>query len=98
VRQVRPLIEEIGKILSETNGIIRGLDPEIRIKGKSKHRSATQEATPEELQLADRLKELRVLWRGHSRKPKGSLRACRMPRRSSTPFGASLASLVPARC
>jgi hypothetical protein len=58
VRQVRPLIEEGGKILSEANGIIRGLDPDGRIQARAKHRSATQEATPEELHLADVLKEL----------------------------------------
>jgi hypothetical protein len=58
VRQVRPLIEEGGKILTEANGIIRGLDPDGRIQANAKHKSATREATPEEFHLAEILKEL----------------------------------------
>jgi hypothetical protein len=58
VREVRPLIEEGGKILTEANGIIRGLDPDGRIQANAKHKSATREASPEEFHLADLLKEL----------------------------------------
>ncbi|KAK7219305.1 hypothetical protein V2G26_007308 [Clonostachys chloroleuca] len=58
VREVRPLIEEGGKILSETNGIIRGLDPDGRIQRQSKQRAGTKEASPEEHHLAEQLKEL----------------------------------------
>ncbi len=58
MREVRPLIEEGGKILQEANGIIRGLDPDGRIQANAKHRTATHEATPEEYHLADILKEL----------------------------------------
>jgi len=58
VKAVRPLIEEGGKILQEANGIIRGLDPDGRIQANAKHKTATREATPEEYQLADILKEL----------------------------------------
>ncbi|KAL8404309.1 hypothetical protein RB594_009244 [Gaeumannomyces avenae] len=58
VREVRPLIEEGGKILQEANGVIRGLDPDGRIQANAKHKAATRDATPEEYHLADILKEL----------------------------------------
>ncbi|KAF5713727.1 hypothetical protein FMUND_7796 [Fusarium mundagurra] len=58
VRQVRPLIEDGGKLLTETNGIIRGLDPDGRISRNAKQKTAGGEATPEEAHLANLLKEL----------------------------------------
>ncbi|KAI8625918.1 hypothetical protein F5Y19DRAFT_466730 [Xylariaceae sp. FL1651] len=58
VKQVRPLIEEGGKILTEANGVIRGLDPDGRISANAKHKTAAREATPEEYRLAELLKEL----------------------------------------
>ncbi|KAG8427545.1 hypothetical protein J3459_006574 [Metarhizium acridum] len=58
VREVRPLIEEGSKILTETNGAIRGLDPDGRIQRQAKHKASTKEATPEEHHLAEVLKEL----------------------------------------
>ncbi|KAH7110434.1 hypothetical protein EDB81DRAFT_598641, partial [Dactylonectria macrodidyma] len=53
VRHVKPLIEEGGKILTETNGSIRGLDPDGRIQRNAKHKAATRDASPEEYHLAD---------------------------------------------
>ncbi|KAF4451221.1 hypothetical protein F53441_5764 [Fusarium austroafricanum] len=58
VRQVKPLIEDGGKILTETNGIIRSLDPDGRISRNAKQQVAAGEATPEEAHLANLLKEL----------------------------------------
>jgi len=58
VKEVRPLIEEGSKILQESNGIIRGLDPDGHIQANAKHKSASREATPEEHHLADVLKEI----------------------------------------
>lgn len=58
VKDVRPLIEEGGKILTEANGVIRGLDPDGRISANAKHKTAAREATPEEYRLAELLKEL----------------------------------------
>ncbi|OIW32540.1 hypothetical protein CONLIGDRAFT_544691, partial [Coniochaeta ligniaria NRRL 30616] len=58
VKEVKPLIEEGGRILQEANGMVRGLDPDGRIQANAKHKSATREATPEEFHLADVLKEL----------------------------------------
>ncbi|KAJ4131405.1 hypothetical protein NW768_005590 [Fusarium equiseti] len=58
VRQVKPLIEDGGKLLTETNGIIRGLDPDGRIARNAKQKTSAGEATPEEAHLANLLKEL----------------------------------------
>lgn len=58
VNNVKPLIEEGGRILQECNGALRGLDPDGRIAAQAKGRSNTREATPEEYRLADLLKEL----------------------------------------
>jgi hypothetical protein len=45
-------------ILTEANGVIRGLDPDGRIQANAKHKTAAREATPEEYRLAEVLKEL----------------------------------------
>jgi DNA-binding ferritin-like protein len=58
VDTVRPLIEQGGAILTEANGVIRGLDPDGRIQANAKHKTASREATPEEYRLAEVLKEL----------------------------------------
>ncbi|CAK4031346.1 LEA domain containing [Lecanosticta acicola] len=58
VNNVKPLIEEGGRILQECNGSLRGLDPDGRIAAQAKGRAGTGEATPEEFRLAETLKEL----------------------------------------
>ncbi|GAD94155.1 LEA domain protein [Paecilomyces variotii No. 5] len=58
VQEVKPLIEEGGRMLQECNGAIRALDPDGRIAATAKARAAQRDATPEEYQLADVLKEL----------------------------------------
>ncbi|GAB1318602.1 LEA domain-containing protein [Madurella fahalii] len=58
VKEVRPLIEEGGRILTEAKGIIKGLDPDGRISANAKHKTAAREATPEEYHLAEVLKDL----------------------------------------
>jgi len=58
VNQVKPLIEEGGRILQECNGSLRGLDPDGKIAAQAKGRAGTGEATPEEHKLAENLKEL----------------------------------------
>lgn len=58
VKEVRPLIEEGGRILTEAKGIIKGLDPDGRISANAKHKTAARDATPEEYHLADVLKDL----------------------------------------
>ncbi|KAG9253691.1 uncharacterized protein F5Z01DRAFT_123771 [Emericellopsis atlantica] len=58
VKEVKPLIEEGGKILQETNGIVRGMDPDGRIQRQAKQKSGTKDASPEEHHLAEVLKTL----------------------------------------
>ena len=58
VKNVRPLIEEGGAILDETNKEIRNLDPDGRLQTQAKERVAQGEASPEESRLAGQLKEL----------------------------------------
>lgn len=58
VKEVRPLIEDGGRILTETNGMIRGMDPDGRIQRNAKQKAATRDASPEEYHLAEVLKEV----------------------------------------
>lgn len=58
MQDVKPLLEEGNRILQECNGAIRGLDPDGRIAAQAKARAASHDATPEEYELADHLKEL----------------------------------------
>ncbi|KAJ5626146.1 hypothetical protein N7510_002455 [Penicillium lagena] len=58
VENVKPLLEEGGRILQECNGSIRALDPDGRIASTAKARAASREASSEEYQLADMLKQL----------------------------------------
>ncbi len=58
VKDVKPMIEEGGRILQECNGALRGLDPDGSIAANAKARSQSGEATPQEHQLANSLKEL----------------------------------------
>jgi len=58
VDTVKPLIEQGSQILTEANGVIRGLDPDGRISANAKHKTAAREATPEEYRLAEALKDL----------------------------------------
>ena len=58
VQQVKPLLEEGGRILSECNGSLRGLDPDGSIAATAKARAAQGNATQEEHRLAELLKDL----------------------------------------
>lgn len=58
VQSVKPSIENAGNILQECKGTIRALDPDGSIAASAKAHSAAHEATPEEYQLADLLKQL----------------------------------------
>lgn len=58
VRNVKPLLEEGGRILQECNGAVRALDPDGHVASQAKARAASHEAPPEEHTLADQLKEL----------------------------------------
>jgi len=56
VKAVRPLIEQVEKVLNETNGAIKGADPDNRLSREAKRNTADHKATPEEQRLAEALK------------------------------------------
>ncbi|KAJ5341006.1 hypothetical protein N7541_010130 [Penicillium brevicompactum] len=58
VQIVKPLIEDAGNMLQECKSTVRALDPDGSIAASAKVHSSTHEATPEEYQLADLLKQL----------------------------------------
>ncbi|KAJ7155666.1 hypothetical protein C8R46DRAFT_959897, partial [Mycena filopes] len=58
VKNVKPLIEQAEKILSETNGAVRGADPDGRLSNTAKRNMQDHKATPEEQRLAEALKVL----------------------------------------
>ena len=58
VQTVKPLIEDAGNMLQECKSAVRALDPDGSIAASAKAHSASHEATPEEYQLADLLKQL----------------------------------------
>ncbi|KAJ5668279.1 uncharacterized protein N7477_006849 [Penicillium maclennaniae] len=58
VKTVKPIIEQAGSMLQECKGALRGLDPDGQIAASAKARSVSRDATPEEYQLADLLKQL----------------------------------------
>ncbi|KAI9667097.1 MAG: hypothetical protein M1831_001274 [Alyxoria varia] len=58
VKDVKPLIEEGGKILSDCNSEIRSYDPDGRIQTQAKMNASTGEGTPEEHRLAEQLKHM----------------------------------------
>ncbi|KAF9269569.1 hypothetical protein L218DRAFT_275851 [Marasmius fiardii PR-910] len=58
VKQVKPLLQEAEKILNETQGAIKGADPDKRLSSKAQRHAADHRATPEEQRLAQALKVL----------------------------------------
>ncbi|KII84271.1 hypothetical protein PLICRDRAFT_46129 [Plicaturopsis crispa FD-325 SS-3] len=58
VNSVRPLLEEATKVLNETQGAIKGADPDGKIAEQAKRNQHDHKATPEEQRLAESLKKL----------------------------------------
>jgi hypothetical protein len=56
VKAVKPLLQQAEQILNETNGAIRGADPDNRLSNKAKRNMQDHKATPEEQRLAEALK------------------------------------------
>lgn len=54
--KVRPLIEQVEKVLNETNGAIKGIDHDNKLTNTAKRNYADHTATPEEQRLAEALK------------------------------------------
>ncbi|KAJ7811550.1 hypothetical protein B0H14DRAFT_3112333 [Mycena olivaceomarginata] len=58
VKAVKPLMQQAETILNETNGAIRGADPDNRLSNKAKRNVQDHKATPEEQRLAEAVKVL----------------------------------------
>ncbi|KAJ7157077.1 hypothetical protein C8R46DRAFT_1165543 [Mycena filopes] len=56
VKNVKPLLEQGEKILNETNGAIRGADPDNRLSNKASRNVQDHKASSEEQRLAEALK------------------------------------------
>ncbi|THU77406.1 hypothetical protein K435DRAFT_824347 [Dendrothele bispora CBS 962.96] len=56
VDAVKPLLIQAEKILNETQGMVKGADPENKISNKAKRHVQAHKATPEEQRLAEALK------------------------------------------
>ncbi|KIK60474.1 hypothetical protein GYMLUDRAFT_226052 [Collybiopsis luxurians FD-317 M1] len=56
VQQVKPLLQQAEKILNETEGMVKGADPDNRLSNKAKRHAQAHSATPEEQRLAAALK------------------------------------------
>ncbi|ESK94925.1 lea domain protein [Moniliophthora roreri MCA 2997] len=56
VEQVKPLLTQAEKILNETQGAVKGADPDNRLSRKAQNHAQTHTATPEEQRLAAALK------------------------------------------
>ncbi len=61
MKQVRPLIEQVERVLNETNGAVKGADPGNRLSNKAKRNMQDHKATPEEQRLAEALKTVRTI-------------------------------------
>jgi hypothetical protein len=56
ITQVKPLLEQAEKILNETQGAVKGADPNNRLSNKARRNMQDHKATPEEQRLAEALK------------------------------------------
>jgi hypothetical protein len=60
VEQVKPLLIQAEKILNETQGAVKGADPDNRLSRKAQNHQQTHTATPEEQRLAAALKVVSI--------------------------------------
>ncbi|KAL1746803.1 hypothetical protein HDZ31DRAFT_72651 [Schizophyllum fasciatum] len=58
VKQVKPLLEQAEQILNQTQGVVKGADPDGKIASRAKRHQSDHRATPEEQRLAEALKVL----------------------------------------
>jgi hypothetical protein len=56
VKQVRPLLQQAELVLHETQGAIKGADPENQLTDNAKRNYQFHKASPEEQRLAEALK------------------------------------------
>ncbi|KZP27909.1 hypothetical protein FIBSPDRAFT_780416 [Athelia psychrophila] len=56
VKAVRPLLEQVEKVLNETNGMVKGADPDNQLTRTATRNYKDHTATPEEQRLAEALR------------------------------------------
>ncbi|KAJ3720227.1 hypothetical protein DFJ43DRAFT_1096284 [Lentinula guzmanii] len=56
VQQVKPLLQQAEQIMNETQGMIKGADPDNKISQRAQNHQKAHKATPEEQRLAEALK------------------------------------------
>ena len=60
VKNVKPLLVVVETVLNETNGAIKGADPDNRPSNRATRNTKDHNATPEEQRLAEALKVVRT--------------------------------------
>jgi len=58
VKAVKPLLEQAETILNQTNGAVKGADPDNKLSNRAKRNVSDHSASPEEQRLAEALKVL----------------------------------------
>jgi small-conductance mechanosensitive channel len=56
IQQVKPLLQQAEQIMNETQGMIKGADPDNKISQRAQNHQKSHRATPEEQRLAEALK------------------------------------------
>jgi hypothetical protein len=56
IQQVKPLLQQAEQIMNETQGMIKGADPDNKISQRAQNHQKAHRATPEEQRLAEALK------------------------------------------
>jgi len=86
VKQVKPLIEQAESVLYETNGAVRGVDPDHRLSNQARRNQQDHQATPEEQRLAEALKTMIEEVQGTIEWAKGKLNAFPKAKRDLGPL------------
>ena len=60
IAAVKPLLIQAEKALQQTQGAIKGADPENKVSSRAKRHAQDHRATPEEQRLAEALKVVRI--------------------------------------
>ncbi|KAF9266848.1 hypothetical protein L218DRAFT_753826 [Marasmius fiardii PR-910] len=102
VKQVKPLLTQAEKILNETNGSIKGADPDNRLSRKAQNHQQGNTATPEEQRLAAALRVLAEEVGGTIEWARGKLDAFPKAKRDLGPLldalGAPLTQIISGVC
>jgi len=56
IQQVKPLLQQAEQIMNETQGMMKGADPDSKVSNRAQNHQKAHKATPEEQRLAEALK------------------------------------------